>query len=237
MADISLEKTLPSNLEAERSILGAILLDDKAFLTVFENLKAQDFYLESHRRIFGKMLQLVNSSRPIDLITLKDELQRASELESIGGAAYLASLTDGLPRAINIEFYAQIVKEKSTLRRLIQVSNEAMSRSYQDEEPAQDVLQYVEKAIFDIAGQHFHTGFSPISPIVSDVFKQIEELSNKKKAVTGLETGFVDLDRITAGLHSGDLIIVAARPSLGKTSLCLNIAEHAAIKNKKSVSK
>jgi len=168
-------------------------------------------------------------------VTLKDALQRASELESVGGAAYLASLTDGLPRAINIEFYAQIVKEKSTLRRLIQASNEMMSRSYQDEEPAQAVLQFAEKAIFDIAGQHFHTGFTPISPIVSDVFRQIEELSNKKAAVTGLETGFVDLDRMTAGLHPGDLIIVAARPSLGKTSLCLNIAEFAAIKNKKSV--
>jgi replicative DNA helicase len=235
MADISLEKTLPSNLEAERSILGAILLDDKAVLTIFETLKAQDFYLESHRRIFEKMMQLSNSSRPIDLITLKDELQRASELESVGGAAYLASLTDGLPRALNIEFYAQIVKEKSTLRRLIQVSNEAMARSYQDEEPAQEVLQFVEKSIFDIAGQHFHSGFAPIAPIVSDVFKEIEELSNKKATVTGLETGFVDLDRMTAGFHAGDLIIVAARPSLGKTSLCLNIAEYAAIKNKKSV--
>ncbi len=235
MADISLEKTLPSNLEAERAILGAILLDDKAVLTIFEILKAQDFYLESHRRIFEKMMQLTNESRPIDLVTLKDALQRAGELESVGGAVYLAGLTDGLPRAINIEFYAQIVKEKSTLRRLIQVSNEMMSRSYQDEEPAQTVLQFAEKAIFDIAGQHFHTGFTPISPIVSDVFRQIEELSNKKTAVTGLETGFVDLDRMTAGLHPGDLIIVAARPSLGKTSLCLNIAEFAAIKNKKSV--
>jgi replicative DNA helicase len=235
MADLSLEKTLPSNLEAERSILGAILLDDKAVLTIFETIKAQDFYLESHRRIFEKMMLLTNKSRPIDLITLKDELQRASELESVGGAAYLASLTDGLPRALNIEFYAQIVKEKSTLRRLIQVSNEAMARSYQDEEPAQEVLQFVEKSIFDIAGQHFHSGFSPISPIVSDVFKEIEELANKKSTVTGLETGFIDLDRMTAGLHAGDLIIVAARPSLGKTSLCLNIAEFAAIKNKKSV--
>jgi replicative DNA helicase len=181
------------------------------------------------------MLLLLNSSRPIDLITLKDELQRSNELESVGGAAYLAGLTDGLPRAINIEFYAQIVKEKSTLRRLIQISNETMARSYQDEESAQEVLQHVEKAIFDIASQHFHTGFSPISPIVSDVFKQIEELSNRKAPVTGLETGFTDLDRMTSGLHPADLIIVAARPSLGKTSLCLNIAEYAAIKNKKSI--
>jgi replicative DNA helicase len=235
MPDISLEKTLPGNLEAERSILGAILLDDKAVLTIFERLKPQDFYLDSHRRIFDKMLLLMNNSRPIDLVTLKDELQRASELESVGGAAYLASLTDGLPRALNIEFYAEIVKEKSTLRRLIQISNETMARSYQDEESAQDILQAVEKAIFDIANQQFHSGFSSITPVVSDVFKQIEELSNKKSAVTGLETGFVDLDRMTAGMHPSDLIIVAARPGLGKTSLCLNIAEHAAIRKHKAV--
>lgn len=235
MADISLEKTLPNNLEAERSILGAILLDDKAVLTVFEILKPQDFYLESHRRVFEKMLQLMNTSRPIDLVTLKEELQRASELESVGGAAYLAGLTDGLPRAMNIEHYARIVREKSTLRRLIQVSNETMARSYQDEDSAEEVLQHVEKAIFDIAGQQFNTSFAPIAPIVSDVFKEIEELSNRKAIVTGLETGFVDLDRMTAGLHPSDLVIVAARPSLGKTSLCLNIAEHAAIRLHKSV--
>ncbi|MBN1570507.1 MAG: replicative DNA helicase [Acidobacteria bacterium] len=235
MADISLEKTLPSNLEAERSILGAILLDDKAVLSVFEILRPHDFYLESHRRIFDKMLLLMNESRPIDLITLKDELMRSNEIESVGGAAYLAGLTDGLPRAINIEYYAQIVREKATLRRLIQISSETMARSYQDEDPAQDILQEMEKSIFEIAKQQFHTGFAPISPIVHDVFKQIEELSNQKTPVTGLETGFVDLDRMTSGLHPSDLIIIAARPSLGKTSLCLNIAEHVAIKNKKSV--
>jgi replicative DNA helicase len=235
MADISLEKTLPNNLEAERSILGAILLDDKAVLTVFETIRSQDFYLESHRRVFEKMLQLMNNSHPIDIVTLKEELQRANELESVGGAAYLASLTDGLPRAMNIEHYARIVKQKSTLRRLIQVSNETMARSYQDEESAEEVLQHIEKAIFDIAGQQFRTGFAPISPIVSNVFKQIEELSNRKAPVTGLESGFVDLDRMTAGLHPSDLVIVAARPGLGKTSLCLNIAAHAAIRVRKSV--
>jgi replicative DNA helicase len=235
MPDISLERTLPHNLEAERSILGAILLDDKAVLAIFETLKPQDFYLDSHRRVFDHMLRLMNSSRPIDLVTLKDELQRANELESVGGAAYLASLTDGLPRALNIEFYAAIVKEKSTLRRLIQLSNETMARSYQDEEAAEEILQDVEKTIFDIVSQRFHSGFFSVTPIVSDVFKQIEELSNKKTPVTGLETGFVDLDRMTAGLHPSDLIIVAARPGLGKTSLCLNIAEHVAIRKHKSV--
>ena len=177
----------------------------------------------------------MNGSRPIDLVTLKDELQRANELESAGGAAYLASLTDGLPRALNIEYYAEIVKEKSTLRRLIQISNEIMARSYQDEEPAQEILQQIEKSIFDIANQQFRSGFSSITPVVSEVFKQIEELSNRKVSVTGLESGFVDLDRMTSGMHPSDLIIVAARPGLGKTSLCLNIAANVAIRKHKTV--
>ncbi len=235
MADISLEKVLPNNLEAERSVLGAILLDDSASMAVFENLKAQDFYLESHRRIFEKMLLLLNSSRPIDLVTLKEELHRSGELESVGGAAYIAGLTDGLPRALNIEFYAAIVREKSTLRRLIQISNETMARSYRDEDPAGEILQQMERAVFDIANQQFRTGFSPVFPIVSSVFKEIEELSNRKMPVTGLGTGFADLDRMTAGLHGSDLVIIAARPGLGKTSLCLNIAENVAIEQRKSV--
>jgi replicative DNA helicase len=177
----------------------------------------------------------MNNSRPIDLVTLKEELQRSNELESVGGAAYLASLTDGLPRALNIEYYAQIVKEKSTLRRLIQISSETMARSYQDEEPTEEILQHVEQAIFDIANQQFHSSFSSITPIVDGVYKHIEELFNRKAPVTGLETGFADLDRMTAGLHPSDLIIVAARPGLGKTSICLNIAEHAAIRKQKTV--
>ena len=234
-ADISLEKTLPHNLEAERSILGAILLDDKAIYTVYETLRDNDFYLDGHRRIFGKMLALTNDSRAIDLITLKDELQRSDDLESVGGAAYLASLTDGLPRAINIEFYARIVREKTTLRRLIQISNEIMARSYQGEDTAQEILVEVEKQIFEIASHQFRTGFAPIDTLVSSVFKQIEEVSNRKTKVTGLETGFTELDRMTAGLHPAELIIVAARPGLGKTSLCLNIAQHVAIKKRRTV--
>jgi replicative DNA helicase len=234
-SDISLEKTLPSNLEAERSILGAILLDDKAIYTVLESLRPEDFYLEGHRRIFHKMFAMVAASRAIDLITLKNELQRTDELESSGGAAYLASLTDGMPRAVNIEHYAKIVKEKSTLRRLIQVSNDIMVRSYQDEETAEEILEGVEKAILDIADQRFRGSFTPIDPLVSAVYKQIEEVSNRKSLITGLETGFQELDRITSGLHPSDLIIVAARPGLGKTSLCLNIAQHAATRNHQNV--
>ena len=235
MADISLEKTLPNNLEAERSVLGAVLLDDRVFLSVFESLKPEDFYLDSHRKIFGRMTHLLNVSRPIDLITLKEELQKANELETAGGAAYLAGLTDGLPRALNIEYYAAIVKEKSTLRRLIRACNEIMARGYRDEDTADEVLQAAEKAVFDIAGQQFRTGFKEVAPIVSRVFQEIKERADRKAPITGLETGFIDLDKITAGLHPSDLIIVAARPGLGKTSLCLNIATHVAIREKKNV--
>ena len=235
MADISLEKTLPNNLEAERSVLGAILLDDKAFLTVFESLKPEDFYLESNRKIFERMVHLLNISRPIDLITLKEELQKANELEAAGGAAYLAGLTDGLPRALNIEYYAAIVKEKSTLRRLIRVANEIMARGYRDDDTAEEILQSAERDIFDIAGRQFRTGFKEIAPVVTRVTHEVEERANQKTSITGLETGFIDLDKKTAGLHPSDLIIVAARPGLGKTSLCLNIAIHVAVRKKKSV--
>ena len=235
MADISLEKTLPNNLESERSVLGAVLLDDRAFLAVFESLKPEDFYLDSHRKIFGRMLHLLSVSRPIDIVTLKEELQKSNELEAVGGAAYLAGLTDGLPRALNIEHYAAIVREKSTLRRLINAANEIMTRCYRDDDPADEILQSAEKSIFDIAGQQFRTGFKEIAPIVDRVFKEVEDRAKRKAAITGLETGFSDLDKITAGLHPSDLIIVAARPGLGKTSLCLNIATHVAIRKKKHI--
>src|SRR4030095_1421137 len=194
-SDITLERTLPNNLEAERSILGAILLDDKAMFTAQELLRKEDFYFEGHRRIFEKMFTLTASSRPIDLITLKEELQRTDELESAGGAAYLASLTDGLPLAANIEHYVNIVREKATLRRLIQISSEVMSRGDQSEDSPQQILEDVERAIFQIANQQFRTGFQTIDVLVSEVYKQVEEVSNRKSPVTGIETGFTELDK------------------------------------------
>ena len=233
--DVSLEKTLPCNLEAERSILGAILLDDKAIHTVLESLRTEDFYLESHRKIFDRMCSLISDSVSIDLITLKNALQRTNEIESAGGPAYLASLTDGMPRAVNVEHYSRIVKEKATLRRLIQVSNEIMIRSYQSEESAQEILGDIEKAVFEIGNRQFQSGFTPIEPLVSSVYRHIEEVANRKSLVTGVETGFTEFDKMTAGLHPGDLVIVAARPGLGKTSLCLNIAQFAALKKQHSV--
>jgi replicative DNA helicase len=233
--DISLERTLPNNLEAERSILGAILLDDKSLHVVVETLRREDFYLESHRHIFGKMLDLAAKSKAIDLVTLKDELQRTSDLERAGGAAYIAGLTDGLPRAVNIEHYADIVKEKSTLRRLIQISNEIMARSFQSEDPAERILEDVEKAVFELANQRFRSGFAKIDAVIGEVYKHIEEVSNRKSSITGVETGFTELDRMTAGLQPSDLVVIAARPSLGKTTLSLNIAQHAAQKKGLSI--
>jgi len=233
--DLSLEKTLPNNLDAERWILVAILLDDKALFPVQEILRKEDFYLDSHRKIYEKMITLTSAGKAIDLITLMDELRRSNLVESTGGPAYLASLTDGLPRAANVEYYAQIVKEKATLRRLIQISNEITARSYQNEESPQEILESAEKVIFELAGQQFRTGFLPIEPLVSDVYKQIEEVANRRTPVTGIETGFTELDKMTAGLHRCDLIIVAARPGLGKTSICLNIAEHVALKKHQTV--
>jgi replicative DNA helicase len=226
---------LPNSLEAERSILGAILLDETAIHTAVEAVRREDFYLESHRRIFEKMSELTSESKGIDVITLMDALDRANELESVGGPAYLASLTDGLPRATNVGHYAQIVREKATLRRLIQLSNETMTRSFQSEDAAQDILQDLERQVFEIAGRQFRSGFEAIEPLVASVFREIEEVANRKSLVTGLATGYSDLDRLTAGLHPSDLIIVAARPGLGKTSLCLNVAAHAALKGAKSV--
>src|SRR5512135_2361386 len=234
-SDISLERILPSNLEAERSILGAILLDEKAIFSVLDSLRKEDFYLEGHRKIYEKMSDLSTGQHAIDLITLKNELQRTDDLERAGGPAYLASLTDGLPRAINIEHYAQIVKEKATLRRLIQISNEIMTRSYGAEETAGEILAAVEKAVFELSMGQFRSGFSAIDPLVSAVYKHIEEVANRKTLVTGVETGFTELDKMTAGLQPAELIIVAARPGLGKTSLCLNIALHAALRKQMTV--
>ncbi len=233
--DVSFEKTLPCNLEAERSILGAILLDDTAIHVVLETLRREDFYLESHRKIFDKMVALAANEVAIDLITLKNELQRSDELEAVGGPAYLAGLTDGMPRAVNVEHYAHIVKENGTLRCLIQISNEIEARSYQKEESAQEILFDIERAVFEIANRQFQTGFAPIEPLVSSVYKEIEKVANRKSLVTGVETGFTEFDRMTAGLHPADLIIIAARPGLGKTSLCLNIAQFVALRKTQSV--
>jgi len=220
------ERTLPHNLEAEKSVLGAILIHNEAFNHAAELIDSRDFFRDAHRRIFDKMVALSERNDAIDLITLKDELQRAGELEEVGGPAYIASLADGVPRSANVEHYARIVKEKATLRSVIHAANRILADAYTAEEDADLILDGAEKAIFEIAEDKIREGFTPLRDLVQSSFATIEKLQQHKGLVTGVPTGFVDLDEMTSGLQPSDLVLVAARPSMGKTSFVLNIAQH-----------
>jgi len=229
------ERTLPHNAEAERTVLGAVLVDNAALNSAAEILTRDDFYREAHRRIFDAMAALAERSQPIDTLTLADELVRAQALEAVGGAAYLASLVDGLPRITNVEQWSRIIKEKAVLRNLIHASNRIAQSCYEGEDEAAAILDRAEKAIFEIAERRLRQGFVGLREIVKESFRTIDQLSQSRELVTGLPTGFVDLDERTSGLQRGDLIIVAARPAMGKTSLCLNIAQNAARRTGESV--
>jgi replicative DNA helicase len=222
-------KLPPQNIEAEQSILGGILIENDALNTVVEFLEDNDFYRESHQKIFHCMITLSEKNEPLDLITLTNELKKSKELESIGGASYLASLVESVPTAANIAYYAKIVKEKSILRKLISTATEIVTQSYQEGKNLEDFLDDAEQAIFRISEHRVKPAFYPIKEIVKESFKVIERLYEKKELITGVPSGFKDLDRKTAGFQNADLIIVAGRPSMGKTALCLNIAQHASI--------
>jgi replicative DNA helicase len=210
--------------------LGAVLVDNAAFNAAAELLVREDFYGESHRRVFDAMVALAERSLPIDLVTLKNELSRSQALESAGGPAYLASLLDGLPRITNVEDWCRIVKEKAVLRHLIHAGQRIVHSCFEGDQEVQELLDRAEKSIFDIAEHRIRQGFVGIREIVKESFRTIDQLSQSQDLVTGVPTGFVDLDERTSGLQKGDLIIVAARPAMGKTSLCLNVAQHAALK-------
>jgi replicative DNA helicase len=224
------ERTLPHNPEAERTVLGAILVDNQAFNSAAEILSRDDFYREAHRRIFEAMSALSERSQPIDLVTLKDELVRLSALEAVGGASYLAGLVDGVPRITSVEHWSRIIKEKAVLRNLIHAGNRIVQTCYEGEDDAASLLDRAEKAIFDIAERRIRAGFVSMREIVKESFRTIDQLSQSKDVVTGLATGFVDIDEMTSGLQKGDLVIVAARPAMGKTSFCLNVAQHVALR-------
>jgi replicative DNA helicase len=229
------DRTLPHNLEAEKCVLGAILINNHAFNQAAEVIDAGDFFRDAHRRIFEKMVALTDQNEPVDLVTLKDELTRSDELDEVGGPAYISALTDGVPRSANVEYYARIVKEKSTLRRLIQSATEVLSRAYDAEEDADDLLDEAERSIFQIAEHRLRSGFVPVSQLVDSGYQLIEQLQEHRGLVTGAPSGFVDLDEMTSGFQKSDLVIVAARPSMGKTSFVLNIALHCGIEAGKTV--
>lgn len=228
-----LERPLPSSEEGERIILGAILLDNALIAQVIEQLKTEDFYSPRHRRIFEAMIALFEAARVIDPILIGEELKKEGLLESIGGIATITNLTYGLPHFSDLRDYIKVVKDKSILRNLIRVCNEVTSEALSEEDDAENILDNAERRIFALADEKTRQGFSAFAPIADEVFRKVEEYANREThALTGLATGFRDLDQLTSGLQPNDLIIVAARPSMGKTALCLNIAQNSATQEK-----
>jgi len=230
-----MEKSLPHSPEAERAVLGAILLENALFDQTSEMLTREDFYLENHRNIFSTMERLSSDTRAIDLLTLREELQKQNELEAVGGAAYVASLLDGVPRVSSVMHYARIVKEKSLLRKLIHSANEILVRGFSNEEDPLELLERAEKSIFNISQENIQGGFVQLQDLLTESYANIESLYERKELISGLPTGFHQLDRLTSGLRPSEIIIVAARPGLGKTSLVVNIAQNAASEHQKVV--
>lgn len=234
MEDSRSHRLPPQSLEAEMSVLGGILLDEQALDRVLEILRPEDFYRESHRKIFESLIDLSEKSEPADMVTLAANLQSRQLLESIGGHAYLATLVDYVPTAANIVYYCRLVKEKAIARHLISVATDIATSGYAGGNMEQ-VLDQAEKAIFEIAENRTRPSYFAVREILKDTFKNIEKLYERKELVTGVPTGYTDLDRMTAGLQPGDLVVVAGRPSMGKTAFCLNIAEYAAVKSERKV--
>ena len=228
MSSNALKNVPPQNLEAEQSLLGAVLLENEALSKALEIIKTNDFYRESHRQIFQAMLDLYEKNEPADLITVTEVLKRKNKLDEVGGASYLADLLEKIPTAANIEYYARIIQQKSILRNLINSATEIVSKATNAQENVEDILDFSEKCIFEIAENEIKTSFHPLKIILKSTFKDIERLYEKKQLLTGIPSGFVDLDAKTSGFQPSDLIIIAGRPSMGKTAFALNVAQHAA---------
>jgi replicative DNA helicase len=227
--DLLAQRLPPQSLEAEVSVLGGILLENEALTRVLELIREGDFYRESHRKIFSAILELFERNEPADLITLSEALRRRGDFEEVGGIEYLNSLVNSVPTAANISYYAKIIKEKSILRKLIHRATEIISQGYGAAGDVDDFLDRAEHSIFEISEDRVRPSFHPIKDIIKSSFKTIEKLYEKRQLITGVATGFTRLDELTSGLQPSDLIIVAGRPSMGKTALALNIAQHAAV--------
>lgn len=228
-------KIPPNNMEAEQSVLGAMLLDKNAISQASETLRGEDFYKAAHQQIYEAILELYDRDEPVDLITLVDYLRKKGILDVVGGITYLTSLSSSVPTTANVKYYIKIVEDKSTLRRLIKSSSETMDKCYAESEEVPDILDKAEKDIFDISQKAMTHDFEPMSRILERGFNEIERLYNNKGALTGVPSGFPELDAKTSGFQKGDMILIAARPSMGKTAFMLNIAQYAAIKNNSSV--
>ena len=233
MADIN--RIPPNSIESEQCIIGSILLDGDSMITVSDILKSEDFYSSSHRVIFDCMKELGEERTPIDIITVSEKLKSKGYLEDVGGVNYLTSTTTMVPTTSNVKAYAETVKQKAVLRNLIKASNEIISMGYSEDDDINEILNKAEKRIFDISQDRVVSDFNPISSVLVDVYSQIEDVYSKGAELTGVDTGFADLNKKLGGLHKSDLVLVAARPGMGKTAFALNLVANAAIKSSASV--
>ena len=229
------DRVPPQNIEAEQSVLGAMLIEKEAIPKVMEILRDTDFYREAHRVIFNAMLELYNKNEAVDMITVTEILKRDNKLEDVGGIAYVTSLANTVPTAANVTYHASIIEEKSILRQLVSVSTQIASMGYEANDDVKNIIDSAESKILEISNRKKTADFTPINEIVLDSFKSIEALMGNKNGLTGLPTGFEDLDNLTSGLHGSDFIILAARPSMGKTAFALNVVQNVAIRAAKKV--
>jgi len=227
--DSTLDKLPPQNIEAEQSVLGAILLDNSALTTTLELLDYDDFYKDSHRRIFMAMTELFDKNEPIDIITLTDQLKRRNDLEAVGGTGYLTALVSLVPTSANIRYHSRIVREKAMMRGLLRSVTEIAGSVYEGEFDAEELMDFAEKTVFDLSEKRIKASFVTLKEVIKDSFQMIEQLYDKKEAITGVPSGFADLDEKTTGFQKSDLIVIGGRPSMGKTALSLNIAQHVGV--------
>jgi replicative DNA helicase len=234
-SNLSLDKLPPQNLEAEQSVLGAVLLDNNALYTAFELITQDDFYKDSNRKIFVAMTELLEKNEPIDIITLTDHLRKKDDLDTVGGTQYLTSLVSMIPTSANVRFHSKIVREKSMVRGLLRSVTDIARNVYETEQDAEELIDYAEKTIFDLSEKRISPSFSVLKDVIKDSFQMIEQLYDKKQTVTGVPSGFKELDELTTGLQKSDLIIIGGRPSMGKTAFSLNIAQHVGVNMKEPV--
>lgn len=233
--EAGIDRLPPQNLEAEQSVLGAILLDNDAIFKTVDIVSEIDFYREAHKRIYGAMSSLSEKNEPVDIITLTDYLKKSNELEAVGGISYLSQLANMVPTAANVRYHAKIVREKAVLRALIHASTNIAAMVYEESSDAFKMVDDAERMVFEIADNRNKNAFASMNSVVKDTIKQIEKLHGKQEDITGMPTGFKDLDELTSGLQPGDLIIIGGRPGMGKTAFALNIAQNVAVERREPV--
>jgi len=233
--DLTINKLPPQNLEAEQSVLGAIMIENDAFPKIIELITRDDFYRESHRKIFDAMIELFEKNEPIDLVTIAEELRKRHDIDAVGGEEYLSSLASQVPTAANIKYHSKIIREKALLRSLIKSASEIAGKVYEDNLDADELVDNAERIIFDISDKRIKSSFVTLKDLIKGSFETIEHLYDKKSAITGVASGFTELDELTSGFQRGDLIVIGGRPSMGKTAFSLDIARHVGVELKEPV--